>query len=429
MYDRVKSMDYLKNLIPEINLFSKILQLTKREVFRNSIWMLIGQGCISISAFFLTYVLANFVSKDVVGMYRYLLSLYAAISVFALTGMGTALMRSVAQGNTKSLSLAVKEKMKYGIIAALLMIMVALWYAYQDGFSALTVTLIGAALFLPFIEAYSLYNPYLQGVSRFKEASMYSAVARIIIHSTVVLFAIYNPNLYSIVAAYLISTLLVFYLFYRISKQKVPEEGGDDTEMLPYAKHLTLMGLFAAFVAQLDKFLLFWFFGPVSLAAYWVASIFPQEFGRVVSTISQVLFPKLVQEDEISFLIKIKKLFLISGICLVSVSLIYIYLAQHIFSLFFPKYIDVAYMSGMLMFASACVPHLFVWQILSAKKKVKELYVLSVLDPILQVVLYLICIPLLGVIGLALAQIIKTLILNIAAYRYLVFTQQRHSGI
>jgi O-antigen/teichoic acid export membrane protein len=416
-------MDYLKNFIPEINLFSKIAQLTKREVFRNSVWMLVGQACISLSAFVLTYVLANFVNKDIVGMYRYLLSLYASISVFALLGMGTALMRSTANGNTVSLSFAVKEKMKYGILAAFGMVGIAAVHAYQSGIDALTITLLGAAIALPCIEAYSLYSPYLQGASRFKESSIYSALARILINGAVIFFAFFYPNLYSITAAYLISTLLISYFFYRIAKAKVKQEGVVDAEMLPYAKHLTFMGLLSAFVSQLDKFILFWFFGPVSLATYWIASIIPQEFGRIVSTISQTLFPKFVREDETYFLATLKKFFLISFGMLILISVVYFILAPYVFELFFPKYIDIALLSAWLMFAFACVPHLFVWQILSAKKKVGQLYVLSIADPALQVVLYFICIPLLGIPGLVLAQVIKTLVLNIAAYIYLIRTK------
>ena len=54
-----------------------------------------------INSFFfliLSILFANFVSKDIFGIYKYIISITAIAGVFSLTGMNVAVMRAVAQG-------------------------------------------------------------------------------------------------------------------------------------------------------------------------------------------------------------------------------------------------------------------------------------------------------------------------------------------
>ncbi len=193
-----------------------------------------------------------------------------------------------------------------------------------------------------------------------------------------------------------------------------------DEEMLGYAKHLTGMSLIGAITAQLDKYILFLFFGPATLAAFWAASIIPQEAGRFLSIAFSTFFPRLVQnsyQNTVKFVAKVFALVLLGTLFL---ALLYTLVSKMIFATFLAPYKDMYVMSSVLMLAYFVVPHLLVWSIFTAKKQVRELYYYNILEPFLTIILYLILVPLYEVWGLVLALCLRTLIVNMVAVYILI---------
>jgi O-antigen/teichoic acid export membrane protein len=185
--------------------------------------------------------------------------------------------------------------------------------------------------------------------------------------------------------------------------------------MVPYGKHMTAMALLSVLSSQLDKIVLFVFFGPVSLASFWVASVLPQEVGRAVSLVVSAFFPRMVKVSKAEAVRTVKKIFSITLMVSFLASVIYYFLAPVIFNIFLPKYVEVVKMSSVLMFAYAVVPHLFVWNIFTARKNVRELYLYNLAEPILTISLYVSLIPIWGVWGLVWALLTRSLILNIVS--------------
>ena len=72
------------------------------------------------------------------------------------------------------------------------------------------------------------------------------------------------------------------------------------------------------------------------------------------------------------------------------------------------------------MCAYGFVPYYFVWQIFSAQKDVKIMYVLNTLEPIILVTLYLILVPLYGVWGVIATIFIKNLAFNLHGLYYVI---------
>ena len=258
---------------------------------QHSIWMLSGQFLVSVTAFVVTYVLANFVSKEVVGEYRFVLAAYSTISVFALYGMGTALMQSVAAGSSGAVLTAFISKIQYGLIGSFLFAALAVYYLIVQGNTPLMWALVLCALLLPPLEAYGLYGFYLQGAAAFKLSAIFLSIDRVVTTLAVVASVFLSPKLLPIVASYFIAHGVTIYILYKISLRKNPPNNNDDSELLPYAKHITYMSLMSSVTAQLDKYVLFFFFGPIPLALYWIASVLPQEVGRAVSVISGTFSP------------------------------------------------------------------------------------------------------------------------------------------
>ncbi len=398
---------------------SLLLKIKQVPETQHSVWMLGGQFLVSTSAFVLTYVLANYVSKEVVGEYRFVLAVYATVSVLSLNGIGTALMQSVAAGTSGSVFQAFRKKLQYGLIGTLIFCGLAGYYLVTTGNTPLMWALILCAILLPPLEAYGLYGSYLQGAAVFKLSAIFQSVDRIVTTSAVVLSVFIAPALLPIVSTYLIAHGVTVFALYKVSLRKTPPNDKTDPTLLPYAKHITFMSLIGSVTAQLDKYVLFFFFGPVPLALYWIASVLPQEVARVVSVVSSTFFPRYVSMEHTKLVRTVRRLYWLSSGVLALVCVAYYFLAPYIFHIFLPQYKDADGISVVLMVGFGFIPYLLVWQIFSAKKNVPALYYLSIGEPLIIVTLYLTLIPFYGIWGIAFTLLGKMLVMNGLAIWYL----------
>lgn len=389
---------------------------------KNTFWLLVGQGMMSLAAFVSTVVLANYVSKQGIGDYRLIISIYAIVTFFSLPGIGVALIHSVVNGKDGSLQEAMAIKKSYSLLAFAVSVAIAIYFGIfrQNLLLGIGVFIMGACL--PIIETYSLYIAYLQGVHEFKYSSFNTGIVKIISSIAVITAVFVYPIALYLVAAFYISQAIAIYWQYKIFIKKFPPKNNSkDDQMLPYAKHLTYASTISLFFGQADKFILYHFFGPIALAQYWIASTLPQEVSRVISTASQVIYPKFIKGNHEEMKKWLPKKLLQVTVVLLGISMLYAFIAYPFFHIFFPQYIDQVGKSIVLMFASVVVPYTFVWVFYTAKRNVKVTYISNIFDPVLQVVLYIVLIPLYGVWGLVSAIFIKMLIMNIFAWFVLKF--------
>ena len=391
-----------------------LIERAKGEVIRHAGWMLFGQVLMSLSAFLVTYALANAVSKEIAGSYRFVVTTYTVIASFAFYGIGTTLTKAVAQGKSGIIRRMYRLKFWAGCVAALVLVLFALYTYAHDNNGAVLFSLIVAALVLPLTEMFSLYNFALQGASLFRDSSLYLGVGRLLTNILVAGTAYLMPQLIPIASVYFLITLIYAYVAHKRSAHLVPQDGEDDSSALQYATHVSIAGALGGFITQMHVFVLYGFFGPAALATYWIAGIIPQEIGRMVSIVASVLFPRLASSDRDTAYTYIRKWWLLACGALALAGVVYALLAPAIFHLFFPLYASSVALSIFLLVAFAFVPDIIVWQLLVARGHIGGLYIVNIIDPLLLLVLYIICVPMFGVMGVAYANIIQNIITNIA---------------
>lgn len=387
---------------------------------KNTFWVLVGQAMASLAAFFTTVVLANYVPKNIVGDYRLIISIYSVLAFFALSGLSSALIRSIVHGQDGALHEALLLKRKYSVVAFFVGVSIALYFWVLRGNVVFGISILVMSLCLPVIESYSIYGAYLQGKHEFKHSSIHSGIIKLVSGLGVIITAYIIPETVYLIATFYIMQAVVVYLQYNFLVKKFPPKNNtQDDGMASYSKHTTLAGVSYMLLGQADKFIIYHFFGPISLASYWIASTIPQEVGRVVVTVLQVAYPKFVKGDHDTVKHVLSKKLVTLTIALLLVSLLYTVLAYPFFHIFFPQYIDDVSKSIVLMFGFAIIPHMFVWQYYTAKRNIKVVYASNIGDPILQVILYILLIPFYGVWGLVYAIFAKTAIMNLFAWHVL----------
>jgi O-antigen/teichoic acid export membrane protein len=67
-------------------------------VAKGGFWWIFGNVCVLLLSFVTMVAFSHWVPKEVFGAYQYILSTIAILSLFALPGMQSALVRAVAKG-------------------------------------------------------------------------------------------------------------------------------------------------------------------------------------------------------------------------------------------------------------------------------------------------------------------------------------------
>ena len=92
-------MEVLKN--KGINGLRYLERYTKTDMVylvKGGFWSIFSQIIVTVSTLLLAMAFAYFISKETYGQYKFILSLANILGVFTLTGLGTAVMKSVTGG-------------------------------------------------------------------------------------------------------------------------------------------------------------------------------------------------------------------------------------------------------------------------------------------------------------------------------------------
>lgn len=375
-------------------------------LFSGGVWLTVAQVGMGIVAFVLSVAFARFVSKDVYGTYRFLLSLYWTLTAFSFTGLAPAVVRAVAKGEEG----AYKQSFLYTFLGSLPMACIALGFSVYYfihgnsllGFGALIICVVG-----PLYQLGYLYGSFLEGKKDFKRTAYFGIIVNLVPALVMLGAMLYPANALIFFLIYLgagaLTGLILCWLAFRIYRpNNIKGE-----KLLNLGGHFSLMNILSTGASQLDQLLVFHFFGGVSLAVYSFATAIPDQGKNIFGTIENLALPKFVQRP----MVEIKKtfnvrLFNFSLLGLLS-AVVYILAAPLIFRILFPAYMDAVFYSQLYAIALIPVSNVLPLTILQAHAAKKELYLYNILSPVFQIITLVAGILLWGIIGILLARIIS----------------------
>jgi len=214
----------------------------------------------------------------------------------------------------------------------------------------------------------------------------------------------FTNNIIIIFIAYFISRAIFRSLFFRFTLNKIKNQE-IDKETLPFGKHLTLMQAIGLFAQQIDKIIIWQFLGPIPVAIYSFAQVPLQKIQGLIP-ISPLALPKLseksIKEIKKGIFKKFLKLFLVS----IPLTAFLILIAPLIYKILFPQYIESIPYFQVLALTLVFLPFSLLSTSFVAEMRKKELYITSVISPILKIILFLILIPFYGIWGIIFAILI-----------------------
>jgi len=349
-------------------------------------WLGLAQLIASISGFIITYVLANSLTPEMLGEYRFLLAGFTLISIFTLPGMRTALRESVPKGYRGNLPTAFRVMNSWGTLGSLTAVGVALYYFANQNLGLATGFLC-IAFIVPFYNASTCYLEYLTALKKLRDTTLYTSIGRVATLLTTVAAIFLLPHYaWIILSAYLLGTLLPnLWFHYKTVRNFHTAEEKIDPGITRYAMHITAMTALGLIAGQLDKFFIWNIVGAEGLAIFFIAYTIPLAITAQLNIIPTLAFAKFGEKDPAlirqTLLPKLGKYF---GAIAITTG-IYMLIAPSIFTWFFPQYLGALNYSlvlALIPLFSALSP---IKTYLTITKSTKELYLLSIIPPTLRI--------------------------------------------
>ncbi len=384
---------------------------------RGSFWSVAGQISASLIALTLSVAMARYVPKDIYGQYKYVLAIVSTLSAFSLSGIGTAVLQSVARGLDGALADGFKANLRWSFAIFIGAFALGGYYLIAGNFILGLGILIGGTV-TPFLGSFNLYSPFLSGKKEFALQAWYADfVTNIVPAVALIAVALIAPQPLLLIAAYFIANLAATaYAYWRTARKLHHAAPEHDPHMLTYGKHLSLIGILGGIAGSIDQLLLFHFAGATDLAIYnFATGLVDQAKGPIKSldAMMQVRFARRTDKDIRSGMLN-KYAWLLGASVLAAA--IYISYAPFIYRLLFPAYMLAVPYSQAYALSLVSFAFLPASSYLMSKKLVRAQYVNAALSSLFRIVV--ICIGVIGwgLWGLIIARIITRFEVSLLPY-------------
>lgn len=389
-----------------------------------SYWLVVGQAIASLSALMLAIAFANLVSPEVYGTYKYVLSLAGIFSIASLPGMGTAVMRMAARGNESVVHAATRARVTYACVGSLVALGGSAYYL-SNGNVELALGLLIIAASLPLFDTLTLHLSYFVGKQRFDTRTKYQGTTQLASALILVATLLLTNNVVIILLSYFAPLALMRAVQYWRVARDIPRASiAEDADVVSYGKHLTVMQLLGMIAGELDKVLIWKFLGPAQVAVYTFALAIPEQVKGPLKGVGELAFPKFAAQtpEQIrSNLPALWRKLALYGLSLLGMTILYILAAPYIFNYVFPQYSASILYSQLFSLALITNIASIPIAILAAQQKTTEQYLLSNIQPIIAIGLFVLLIPPYGIMGAIIASLVSKFITAIAYLGSLYF--------
>lgn len=415
-------MERAKNLLVSLLRWSE--KYTKTDMLylaKGGFWMAMGQAVSYASLLALALAFANFIPQEVYGQYKYVLSIAGIFAIFTLPGMSTAIARAVARGEETTVRAATRARVLWSFGGVMFALLLACYYHFIGGNALLATAFLIVAATLPFLDTFTLFDSYLLGKRRFKTQTAYYALTQAVCAPILIGALYFTDSLLLILTAYFAPLILTRFAIHHVVLRNTPSTPFDSTTLV-YGKHLTAMNILGVVSGNIDKILLWHFLGPIQLAVYTFALAVPEQVKGPIKAVAELAFPKFAAqtpEQVRDNLPALKRKMFLYALVLIAASLLYLPVAPFIYQIFFPQYVESILYSQVYMLAAFALVGSIPLSILEAHKKIREQYLFTTVQPIMQTIFYVALIPFFGVMGAIIAKVLVRLFYVTYTFRLL----------
>lgn len=380
-------------------------------LLKGGFWLTSGQVASSGASFILAIAFANLLPPETYGTYRYVLSVASILAIPALGGINTSLIQAIAAGKEGSTTNALSTKLRYGLLGSLASLIGSAYYLMNANIT-LATSFVVVALFLPIMESYNLYDSILQGRKDFRRSAIFNAAIQTFAALGIITTLLLTKNVVLLIGAYFFFWMCGRLFLWRYVRTRTPQLNSEkDPRTVPFGKHLSLMGVGNAVAQYADRVLLFQNIGAAEVAVYSIAIAMPEQVKALLQSVTTLLLPRYSGQSAQSIRATIWRKASLLGLAALAGALAYIVIIPFLFPIFFPKYVNAIVYSQLYALSLVAVVGSIFSTALQALHKTRALYIINIVQPIVQITTLTIGIIFFGVMGAILARVITRLVM------------------
>ena len=391
-----------------------------RGIVKNFFWLFLQLGVTRLFGFFITIILARYLSQADFGQYTYTISIAGIFLMLANLGIPSLILREIARQREKAstiFSMAFAAKLPLTIVMVALFVVFFLMTSSTGGRFAV-IAIAGAY----FIENFAVFfsTPF-RAIEQMHYLAMGDFFYKVLMIGGVWTFLSFRSGLLGVGAVYMVcsTAYLIFYLIlYKKHFTFTPIARGvaglvsNLTAVVKDAAPMALGGVIMIVYINTDIILLKWLKGEVITGVYGVSYSFYLGLAMAASLLVQSVFPRISyavhnnQSDVSEVVVRgtVKLLFVISvpisvgGILLSHQTILFFYGARYLAAIMTFKIFMAAIMLNYL--------NLLLGYCLFAERKQDETNAIYAVSIVINVVGNLLLIPMYSIVGAALATLL-----------------------
>ncbi|MFA6416198.1 MAG: oligosaccharide flippase family protein [Candidatus Paceibacterota bacterium] len=416
-------IDFIKNKTHRLLRWSE--KYTKTDMVylaQGGFWLNLATTIGSFSSLALVYVFGNYLSPEVYGNYRYILSVYGLLTIVTLTGFNAAVTRSVAKDNEGDIIKGLKIQILSSLLGSLMAFTASIYY-WLNGNATLSIGLLIIGLVLPLMEPLDMYNSLLNGRKLFKISSLVSIFVQVLVTIILITVVLLGGSIVPLLLAYFISYTALRLFFFIVIKKAYQKNDQTSPDLMKNGFNFSVINILSNISGQIDKIILFQLVGAKELAMFSFAIAPAEQLKGLFKNLSSLMLPKFSTRNEKELRENLNKKVLVVGATALLISLAYIISAPLLIKIFLPKYTDITLMSQIFSLSLIGVMVIPINSAMNSIPKMKALYVSNILSPVVNILMVLTLIPLFGLWGAILARAFGRIINIIGTYLVFEFVK------
>lgn len=388
-------MDWKRKNAALTDWLTQTLKLDVRFYGRSFAMLSLGHASGVVRGIATTFLMARWLPKETLGEFRYVLALFGMAGVFAISGMSSSVIRSVATGDTIVAHLAFRQVLKIAPLGSLALLLAALERFWRGETNVALALIITALAFTPYAVS-GFYGHILTGQERIRDLTRLAVLNNLLFAAAFVVALRWNGTLLAVTLAYFGFDILIRGAFTWRELRRLPKAGsaGDHLQL---GHHLSAAGVFQTIAMQLDQVLIQRFGGYSTLASFSVATVIPEQIKDFANSVSGTLLQRMSRHEKTEAHVRAtRRHFWIAMAGSGAIVAGYAIVAPFAVPWLFPQYTDavlpsIIYALGLL--AMPAVVGLFFFQ---AHHEIKRLWRFYVAQTVLQIATNLALIPSFG---------------------------------
>lgn len=298
-----------------------------------------AQAFAALDGFFIYVLVARFVDPALFGEYKYFVSIFELSSICALSGMKISLIRSVARGFEGSLRQGFWLRVQYGYVLGIPLAAMGFYRAWQGQWPQAFLFFL-LYFSIPFLYAFSLALPFLQGKKAFSSLSKIMFVSELITLTSMLLAIFFTKTSVAFFTIFFAFSLAGYIAFYIYARRHV-EDQATDPQLLSHARHQSFLDVLQIIAGRIDSTILFHLLGPVELAFYAFGVLTVDQLRGLCSVIYTAIGPRFASYHLKDTLRTISQKMFMMGLLGAIVAVAYWVVAPVLYQVLFPRYVSV----------------------------------------------------------------------------------------